>query len=67
MMKKDFDHDNPQNWKWGSIYFNKKDSRLIIRKRTEWMGWTFNFAHPASYLFMALILAYVLYKIYWLK
>lgn len=43
---KDFQHEEPENWKWGVFYFNKKDFRLIVPKRNPIMGWTFNFAHP---------------------
>ncbi|WP_316829196.1 DUF5808 domain-containing protein [Pedobacter aquatilis] len=63
-MEKDFQHDNPENWKWGIFYFNKNDSRFILRKRVEVLGWTFNFAHPVSYILVALIFAYAAYKIY---
>ncbi|WP_316803204.1 DUF5808 domain-containing protein [Pedobacter nototheniae] len=55
-MNKDFEHDNPANWKWGIFYFNKKDSRFIVRKQAESLGWTFNFAHPISFVVLALII-----------
>jgi len=61
---KDFEHENPLNWKWGTFYYNKKDSRLIVYKRIKLLGWTLNFAHPVSYIIMALIFAFVFYKIY---
>ncbi|TCD10465.1 hypothetical protein EZ449_08945 [Pedobacter frigidisoli] len=63
-MKKDFEHENPSNWKWGTFYFNRNDSRLIVPKRIKLLGWTFNFAHPISYIFIGLIFAFVFYRIY---
>lgn len=59
-MGKDFQHDNPENWKWGILYFNKKDYRIIVPKRNPGLGWTFNFAHPAGYIFLILILLLVI-------
>lgn len=64
MIDKDFEHDNPENWKLGIFYFNKNDSRFIVPKRLKLLGWTFNFAHPISYVIMALIFGFVFYKIY---
>lgn len=64
MIDKDFQHDNPENWKWGTFYFNKNDSRLIVPKRIKLLGWTFNFAHPISYIIIGLIFAFVFYRIY---
>jgi len=60
---KDFEHDKPENWIWGVIYFNKLDSRLIVRKRYEVMGWTFNFAHPISYLVLAAFLSIIIFSL----
>jgi uncharacterized membrane protein len=40
---------NPNNWK-GVVYFNPRDPRLLVRKIHSSMGWTFNFAHPWSYV-----------------
>ncbi|WP_293787971.1 DUF5808 domain-containing protein [uncultured Pedobacter sp.] len=63
-MKKDFEHENPENWKWGIFYFNKNDHRLIVPKRIKILGWTFNFAHPLSYIIIALIFTFVFYLFY---
>ncbi|RYD78561.1 MAG: hypothetical protein EOP55_06825 [Sphingobacteriales bacterium] len=63
-MGKDFQHDNPDNWKWGVFYFNRNDPRLVVPKQVEVLGWTFNFAHPISYIIIVLIFAFVAYKIY---
>ena len=61
-MSKDFQHENPENWKWGIFYFNKKDHRMVVPKRNPIMGWTFNFAHPAGYIFLALILLFIIFQ-----
>lgn len=49
-----------ENWggpRWGSVYFSKKDSRIIVRKRIRWMGWTVNLAHSTGvYLFISVLL-----------
>jgi len=54
-MGKDFQHENPMNWKWGIFYFNKSDSSIIVPKRHKILGWTLNFAHPVSYVVLLLI------------
>jgi uncharacterized membrane protein len=42
--------NDPENYKWGIFYFNPQDSRFILPKRNQWMGWTLNFANIYSYL-----------------
>ena len=66
-MKKDFSYINeeserinPDNYRLGIFYFNKKDSRVIIPKWQKSRGWTVNFAKPGAYLFILAILAIVL-------
>ena len=50
-------HKDPSNWKWGMFYFNKNDQRILPPKRTKELGWTVNFANPASvFVFLAVIL-----------
>jgi len=34
------------NWRWGAIYYCKKDPRLVVPKPVKWTGWTMNFAYP---------------------
>jgi len=41
-------HQDPDNWKWGVFYYNKEDKRLLVLKRSMWMGLTFNYAHPLA-------------------
>jgi uncharacterized membrane protein len=61
-MKTDFDKirneqmiDDPMNYKWGIFYFNKKDRRIMVPKRSKSMGWTMNFANIYSYIILILI------------
>lgn len=52
--------NDPDNYVWGIFYFNRQDHRFLVPKRNQWMGWTFNFASPFSYL---LILALIIFAI----
>ncbi|MEQ8849491.1 DUF5808 domain-containing protein [Botrimarina sp.] len=47
---------NPANWRWG-IYRSPRDSRVWVPKKPKWAGWTLNFAHRASYWWLAALLA----------
>jgi len=46
-------HKDPNNWKWGMFYFNKKDKRIFPPKRISMAGWTVNFANPLSVMIFA--------------
>jgi uncharacterized membrane protein len=66
-MKTNFDQfendrmiDDPTNYKWGIFYFNRKDSRIMVPKRSRSMGWTMNFANIYTYLFIFGIILFVL-------
>ena len=37
----------------GPLYFNMKDPRLVVPKLHPSMEWTFNFASPGAYIFIA--------------
>jgi|GEM_PF-802228 len=54
---KDFEHEKPENWKWGIFYFAKNDYRFIVPKRNNAMGYTLNFAHRTTYIVLILIIA----------
>jgi len=45
------------------FYYNKQDSNLLIPKSFG-IGRTLNFANPLSWVFIALIAAAVIYKVY---
>ena len=51
--------NDPNNWKWGIFYYNPEDKRLLVLKRHEWMGMTFNFAHPMAPLVTGLLLLWI--------
>jgi uncharacterized membrane protein len=66
-MKPDFDQfendrmiDDPTNYKWGIFYFNRKDNRIVVPKRSRMMGWTLNFGNVYTYVFLILIVAAVI-------
>jgi len=59
---KDFEHEKLENWVFGILYFNKKDYRFLVPKRNPIMGWTFNFAHPISFIVLILILSTVAFQ-----
>ena len=52
---------NPENYKWGFIYFDAKDSRVIVPKANQYLGWTVNFANPLSYLIIVGIIALIVF------
>jgi len=39
---------DPQNRKWGVLYYCKADPRVIVPKRVKWTGWTVNAARPTA-------------------
>jgi len=53
-------HKDPNNWKFGLFYYNKDDKRLLPPKRYKFMGWTVNFANPASVLILVLLLVAII-------
>ena len=54
-------HKDPNNWKFGGIYYNKEDKRIFPPKRIAQFGWTVNFANPISVLaIVAIIVATIL-------
>jgi uncharacterized membrane protein len=49
---------NPDNWRggWLGIYVAPRDTRDWVPKRIPWMGWTLNFAHGRSWLWLGALL-----------
>lgn len=45
------DRDDDQYWKLGQFYFNKNDPSIFLEKRFG-IGWTNNWAHPLSWVFL---------------
>jgi len=68
-MKTNFDQfendrmiNDPTNYKWAVFYFNRKDSRVMVPKRSKMTGWTLNFGNIYTYLLiLSLILVAILY------
>jgi len=65
-MKNNFDQfeyarmiNDPSNYKWGIFYFNRRDSRIIVPKRSKLMGWTLNFGNIYAYLLIFGIVLFV--------
>lgn len=50
-------NQDPENWIWGFLYYNPKDSRLFPPKRIKELGWTINFANPNSVFLVIIIIA----------
>jgi uncharacterized membrane protein len=47
----ELDKNDASHWIWGFIYYNSHDPKLIVPKRFG-LGWTFNFAHKTSWIFL---------------
>jgi uncharacterized membrane protein len=53
--------NDPSNWKWGVIYYNKNDKRVFVPKRSPRFGWTINAGNKYAVLgVVALSLAVVI-------
>lgn len=59
-MDNNFYKHDPKHWKWGIFYVNAKDSRLIVPKKMEALGWTLNFAHYQVWIGLAVILLIII-------
>lgn len=49
---------NPNNWsRMGlfGVYFSKADTRVLVPKATPALGWTLNFGHRHSVLWLSII------------
>ncbi|MEM7391849.1 MAG: DUF5808 domain-containing protein [Verrucomicrobiota bacterium] len=65
MSKSDVDAfwNDRAHWTFG-VYRCKAEPRIVVPKRTPWMGWTVNFAHPLAIPMIALFFAIVLVPIW---
>jgi uncharacterized membrane protein len=50
------DRADKKYWKLGVFYFNNEDKALFVPKRFG-IGTTFNFAHPISFIIIAVFVA----------
>ena len=57
---KNEDYSDSKYWILGIFYFNKNDKRIFPPKRIKQLGWTVNFANPAS-IFILIVLLVVIY------
>lgn len=55
--------ENSSNYKYGIFYYNRDDKRILVPKRAKLLGWTFNFAHPTSYLIMAALIIIIIWAV----
>ena len=56
--------NNKSYWIWGFFYFNREDSRVILPKRNENMGTTFNFARPQPYFWLLAMFSFWGFVVY---
>lgn len=49
-----------KNWKWRLFYVSKDDPRVIVPKKSKWMGRTLNFAHSRAFIVLTLTVAAIL-------
>ena len=49
------DRDDDRFWKLGQFYVNKNDPSIFVEKRFG-VGWTNNWAHPVSWIFLIVII-----------
>ena len=50
---------DPDNWsgpKWLSVYFSKRDSRVLVPKQIPWTGGTLNLGRTAGVVWLILII-----------
>ena len=64
-VNEDFDPmvDNPENYRLGIFYFNRKDKRAIVPKRNRLLGLTVNFARPYAYWWAIGIVAITIFAL----
>lgn len=49
------DRDDDRYWKLGIFYFNRNDPAIFLEKRFG-IGWTNNWAHPLSWIFIIVVI-----------
>lgn len=55
--------DDDSNWKLGLLYFCPRDPAFLIPKRFG-IGWTLNFGSPWSLLFLIVVIAVLVWGIF---
>lgn len=59
------DRDDDEFWKLGQFYFNRNDPSIFVEKRFG-IGWTNNWAHPVSWIFIVIILASIITPLFFI-
>lgn len=57
---------DPNNWKYIFFYYNPEVSRLMVSKKSEWAGITFNYAHKMAWVWTVVIFLLISLLIYFL-
>lgn len=55
----DLNNNDPSNWKWGVIYYNKNDKRIFVPKKSPRLGWTLNAGNRYAILTLVAILVMI--------
>ena len=55
-------NDNPNHWRLGVFYFNRRDRRWLVPKR-HGTGLTLNFGHLAAWVIIGVILVLLLSRL----
>ena len=48
----------PNPWKFGIIYADSSDGRVVVRQRTG-LGWTLNFGRPLAWVILVAFIGFV--------
>lgn len=56
----------PECWRWGVFYFNPDDPDVMVPKRTG-LGYTMNFARPASWAILGALILILPLALLWLR
>ncbi len=51
--------NDPNHYKWGFLYYDPSDHHILVPKKIAWMGWTFNFANPFTYLIILCVVGLI--------
>lgn len=57
---------DPNNWKYIFFYYNPEVSRLMVSKKSEWAGITFNYANKMAWVWTVVIFLLISLLIYFL-
>lgn len=63
----ELDENQPNHYRWGFLFYDPTDHRVIVPKRVAWMGWTFNFASPFTYMIILGVIGLILLLKYYFK